>query len=363
MQTLIEKKESVSSIQEKLILDEIFELKSELKNKVYILCHHYQKDNIVQFADRLGDSYGLSKYVASSVNEPVIIFCGVHFMAETADILTPDFQKVILPDLQAGCSMADMADIDQVEECWDELLNITDKKIIPITYVNSTAALKAFCGRNGGAVCTSSNAEQILKWSFEQGDKVLFFPDQHLGRNTAYKMGIPLAKMPIWNPFAVTTEDDKNDYRDSKVILWQGYCSVHMNFRSKYIDEFKKQFPGMKFLVHPECEFETVVKADYVGSTSFIIDTINNAPYGSSWAIGTENHLVERLNSQHPDKHIIPLSMFACQCATMYRIDPEHLLLTMRAIKNNKIINQISVPKNIADEAKIALNRMLEISN
>ncbi len=348
--------------EEEQILEKIAGLRERLGDKVYILGHHYQRDNILKFTDRTGDSFGLSKYVAEHVKSPYIIFCGVHFMAETADILSADDKKVILPDLTAGCSMADMADIDQVEECWDVLTEATDAKIVPVTYVNSTAAIKAFVGKHGGTVCTSSNADKIVKWALEQGDKVLFLPDQHLGRNTAYKMGIPLEEMALYDPLKPDGGEPIESYAASKVILWQGYCSVHMNFKSQYIDLYRKEHPDINILVHPECEFETVQKADFAGSTSYIIKTVNEAEIGSKWAIGTENHLVDRLKHDHPDKLIIPLSAYACQCSTMYRIDPEHLLNVLVAISDGEVVNQISVPKEIAVNAKKALDKMLEIS-
>ncbi|MCH8286421.1 quinolinate synthase NadA [candidate division KSB1 bacterium] len=347
---------------EESVVREIREIRMKLGEKVLILAHHYQCDSVFQFADNTGDSLGLSKYAAEKASAEFIIFCGVHFMAETADILTPDFQKVILPDLRAGCSMADMANFDQTEECWEILSDASSEKVIPVTYINSTAAIKAFCGRNDGTVCTSSNAEKVLKWALEKGGKVLFLPDQHLGRNVAYKMGIPLEKMVMYDPKIPGGGEPLEAYAKAQIILWQGFCSVHMNFREQYIGIFRERYPDITILVHPECSFEVVQKADYCGSTAFIIKMINEAPYGSKWAIGTESHLVERLKNLHPDKFISPLSAYACQCATMFRIDAEHLLKTLKEIDRGEVSNIIRVPKDIADDAKIALDRMLEIT-
>ncbi len=343
------------------LVRQIAEVRKKLGDKVMLLGHHYQRDNIVQFADRTGDSLGLA-YAAAESDAENIVFCGVHFMAETADILTKKSQKIILPDLKAGCSMADMANIDQLEECWDELTVTTQDKIIPITYVNSTAAIKSFCGKHGGTVCTSSNAKEVLVWALKRGDKVLFLPDQHLGRNTAYKMGIPIENMVLYNPLLSGGGAKPDKYARAKIILWHGFCSVHMNFRPQYINLFREKYPDINILVHPECMFEVAQKADFCGSTSYIIKTIQNAPYGSKWAIGTENHLVNRLKNEHPDKFIIPLSTYACQCATMYRIDPEHLLESLNALYNGYVVNQITVPDNVAVNARVALKRMMEIT-
>jgi len=350
---------------ERALIERIAEVRKKLGDKVFILGHHYQRDSVIQFADKTGDSLGLSQYAAEHSASEFIVFCGVHFMAETADILTPKSRKVILPDLKAGCSLADMADIDQVEECWDDLITATPEKIIPVTYVNSLAAIKAFCGRNGGTVCTSSNAEKVLQWALERGDKVLFLPDQHLGRNTAYKMGIPLEKMAMYDPFIPGGSENPEVFGKAKIILWQGFCSVHMNFKSRYVDVFREKYPGIKILVHPECTFDVVQKADYCGSTAYIIKIINEAPYGSKWAIGTENNLVNRLKNQHPDKFISPLSPYACQCVTMYRIDPEHLLKSLEALNRGYPAwrdYQITVQDDIAVDARVALERMLEIT-
>ena len=354
--------EPKQSVQEESLIRRITEVRRRLGEKVLILGHHYQRDEVIRFADKTGDSLGLSKYAAENSAAEYIIFCGVHFMAETADLLTPDSQKVILPDLRAGCSMADMANFDQTEECWEVLSDATDETVIPVTYVNSTAAIKAFCGRNGGTVCTSSNAEKVLRWALGQGDKVLFLPDQHLGRNVAFKMGIPLDDMVMYDPKISGGGATLSEYKSAKIILWQGFCSVHMNFRPQYVKIFRERYPGINIIVHPECTFDVVQQADYCGSTAFIIKTIEEAPYGSKWAIGTENHLVNRLKNLNPDKFISPLSMYACQCATMFRIDPEHLLESLEAVSRGEPVNHITVPVEIAADAKIALDKMLEIT-
>ncbi|MFC1728991.1 quinolinate synthase NadA [candidate division KSB1 bacterium] len=358
----VETLEQIKTAEQQGILERIRQVRKELGDRVLILGHHYQRDEVFQFADRTGDSYGLSKFAAEKSKSDYIVFCGVHFMAETADILTPPERAVILPDLKAGCSMADMANQDQLYDCWEDLFGYTDETIIPVTYVNSTATIKAFCGRHGGAVCTSANADKILEWAFTQGEKVLFLPDQHLGRNTAYKMGIPLDKMAVYEPRIPGGGASPEDYDRAKVILWQGYCSVHMNFQSRHVDLFREKYPGINILVHPECIFEVVQKADYVGSTSYIVKVIEEAPTGSKWAIGTEHHLVNRLKNNYPDKFVSTLSPFACQCATMYRISPEWLLNSLEGLKCGEVISQISVPGDIASDARIALNRMLEIT-
>jgi len=344
------------------ILTRIADVRREIGSRLLMLAHHYQRDEVYQFADKTGDSYGLAKYAAEKSTAEFIVFCGVHFMAETADILTPKERTVILPDLKAGCTMADMATIEQMEECWEDLASYTNEKIIPVTYVNSTAQIKAFCGRNGGAVCTSSNADKILTWAFERGDKALFLPDQHLGRNTAYAMGIPLEKSVIYDPQVPGGGAAPEAYSNAKIILWQGYCSVHMHFLPHHVDFFRERYPGINILVHPECMFEVVRKADYTGSTSYIIETIENAPSGSQWAIGTEHHLVNRLKNRFPDKYISTLAPFACQCSTMYRISPAWLLKSLEALKRGRVINKISIPEAVAHDARTALNRMLDIS-
>ncbi|MFN0152057.1 MAG: quinolinate synthase NadA [bacterium] len=333
--------------------------KERLGARALILGHHYQKDEVFRWADRTGDSYGLSVEASKVVDAEFIIFCGVHFMAETADILTGPKQKVLLPDLKAGCSMADMAGLEQVEDCWDALTAIDDARIIPITYMNSTAEIKAFCGRHGGAACTSSNAAQVFRWAFEQGDKILFLPDQHLGRNTGFAMGLPLDAMPLWDPHADAGGAAEAAYAKAKIILWRGHCSVHQNFQPQYVELFRKKYPGIQILVHPECEFETVQQADSVGSTSHIIRTVDAAPAGSSWAIGTEHHLVARLAAAHPDKFITTLSPYACNCSTMFRIDAADLMRSLEGALEGKLIHWIHVPEAVARDARLALERML----
>ncbi len=305
--------------------------------KLLILGHHYQQDEVIALSDMQGDSYQLSKMAAESRDCRYIAFCGVHFMAETADIVANRPDKlaerngervtVVLPDMAAGCSMADMAAIDQVESCWEELGEVIDTSdITPVTYINSAASLKAFCGRHGGIVCTSSNAAAVLKWAFDRTSRVLFFPDQHLGRNTAKAMGIPLEQMTVWNPHAEPLGGNTPDkLQTAKVLLWQGHCSVHAMFRTEHVDGFRAKFPGIKILVHPECSMEVVDRSDVRGSTSKIIRTIEESPTGTKWAIGTELHLVNRLKHEHPEQEIHFLSPVVCMCATMYRIDLAHL--------------------------------------
>lgn len=345
----------------KEILNKIGELKNKLSKDILILGHHYQQDEIIQFSDKSGDSLELARYAAKEKEKKFIIFCGVHFMAETADILTNDEQVVILPDLAAGCSMADMATIEDVEKAYEIVRRNSNKKVIPITYINSTAEIKAFVGMNGGIVCTSSNADKAIEWAFKKGEQIMFFPDQHLGRNTAYKMGIPLEEMLLWDPVSISSSKELAELTKKKVILWKGHCSVHMNFRVEHIDLMRNNYPDVKIIVHPECKFEVVQKADLSGSTSYIIKTIENSPSGSRWAIGTEHHLVNRLQKRFPDKVITTLAPFTCQCATMYRISPEMLLKVLQSLSEGKIINQVKVDIEIKKYALQALERMLEI--
>ncbi len=340
--------------------------KEALGDKVFILGHHYQRDEVIQFADVTGDSFKLARDAAARPEAEYIVFCGVHFMAESADILTSDAQQVILPDLAAGCSMADMARLAQVEDAWDALADAgVQDLVVPITYMNSSADIKAFCGRNGGAVCTSSNAEVALEWAFAQkGEqtKVLFFPDQHLGRNTAVlKMGYSLDDCVVWNPLLPNGGLTTEQLRDAKMILWKGHCSVHGRFSADVIDELRAKDPAIQILVHPECTHEVVSQADLVGSTEFIIQTIEAAEPGSSWAIGTELNLVKRLADRHPDKSISFLDRNVCYCSTMNRIDLPHLVWTLESLVAGTAPNVIDVDDETEKHALVALQRMLDL--
>jgi quinolinate synthase len=347
--------------QEELI-ERCWSAKRRLGQELLILGHHYQQDEVIQFADLRGDSYKLSSEAAKRAECRYIVFCGVHFMAETADILTPPEVVVILPDLAAGCSMADMADLDSVESCWEQLGEVIDlNDILPITYINSSADLKAFCGKLGGLVCTSSNARAALAWGFARRSKILFFPDQHLGRNTARRMGISLDEMCVWDPELPFGGNEPAQLQRCRLILWKGHCSVHQMFKPQHVAWFRKQYPDIKILVHPECMMEVVDQADLVGSTEFIIKTIREAPPGSRWAIGTELHLVNRLKKEHPDKEIHFLSNMVCMCATMYRIDLPHLCWALENLVAGRIVNQIIVREPTRTWARLALERMLEI--
>ncbi len=338
----------------------ISQVKSELGESLLILGHHYQQDQVIRFADLRGDSLKLSQLAAGSQNCRSIVFCGVHFMAETADILSRPEVQVFLPDLSAGCSMADMADLDSVEAAWADLGEIIDTKdLMPVTYINSTADLKAFCGRHGGIVCTSSNARTVLDWALTSHRRALFFPDQHLGRNTARTMGIPLEQMVIWDPRLNLGGNTEEAIDGSRILLWKGHCSVHQMFKPGHVTQFRHQFPGIQILVHPECMMEVVALADLVGSTEYIIQTIERAPAGSSWAIGTELHLVNRLAAEHPDKTIHFLSPMVCMCATMYRIDLPHLAWCLENLARGTPVNLIRVASETANWARIALERML----
>lgn len=337
-------------------------VKASMGSSLQILGHHYQQDEVIEFADLRGDSYKLAQMAAQSEECRAIVFCGVHFMAETADILTRDEVDVVLPDLAAGCSMADMADIDAVEAAWADLGEVIDNdQLMPVTYINSSADLKAFCGRHGGIVCTSSNARAVLEWSLAQRRRVLFFPDQHLGRNTARAMGIPLDEMAVWNPRLPLGGHDEATIERSRVLLWMGHCSVHQMFRPAHVDQMRERHPGIRILVHPECMMSVVDQADLVGSTEFIIRTIREAPAGSFWAVGTELHLVNRLAREHPDKTVLFLSPMVCMCATMSRIDLPHLAWALENLDRGTPVNVIKVPEQTAHWARIALRRMLEV--
>lgn len=336
-------------------------IKENLGDTLFIPGHHYQKDEVIQFADARGDSLKLAQICATMDKAEFIVFCGVHFMAETADMLTKPHQKVILPDMRAGCSMADMADIDQTEEAWKIMQGLWEDTILPLTYVNSTAAIKSFVGKHGGACVTSGNAGRMLEWAFTQKERILFLPDQHLGRNTAYDLGVPLELMSVYDP--ITRSFDFNgDPEDVKVILWKGHCSVHEKFNIRHIENLRSQDPDINIIVHPECTFDVVQAADYAGSTNFIIKTLEGAKPGSKWAIGTEMNLVNRLKQEHPDKQIVSLNPFLCPCLTMNRIDLPHLLWSLEQLEQANPVNQISVPEEIAKNAVLALDRMLELS-
>lgn len=343
------------------VLVELKKIKVELKDKVVVLGHHYQQDDVIRFADITGDSLQLAREAAKLKDKEYIIFCGVHFMAETADMLSDSHQKVILPDLRAGCSMADMARRSEIDKAWAFITGSTKEKVIPVTYINCAATLKAFVGENGGSICTSSNAEKIIHWALSQGEKLLFFPDQHLGRNTCFKMGIPLEDMVVYNPNMQNGGLTAEQIAKAKVILWYGFCSVHQGFTVDQVKAIKKKDPDMTVIVHPECNFEVTQAADDNGSTSYIIDKINKAPAGAKFAVGTEINLVNRLAQEFTDKTIVSLSPYQCLCTTMYRVRPRWLLASFRAIKDNKPINIITVPEDITRSSLKALDRMLAI--
>jgi quinolinate synthase len=336
--------------------------KATLGDRVFILGHHYQRDEIIHWADARGDSYRLSVLAQERPEAEFIVFCGVHFMAESADILTSDEQKVILPDLNAGCSMADMADIDSVEEAWDALAAVTDiEQLVPITYMNSSAALKAFVGRHGGAVCTSSNARAVITWALERGRKLLFFPDQHLGRNTGHQLGFGETDMRVWDPKLEVGGLDERAVKEATFLLWKGHCSVHQRFRVEHIDAFRAEHPDGIVIVHPECSHDVVEVADQVGSTDFIIRAVDAAPAGATLAVGTEIHLVQRLASEHPELTVVSLDPLICPCSTMFRIDAAHLAWVLENLVEGRVVNRIAVDDETASWARVALERMLEI--
>jgi quinolinate synthase len=337
--------------------------RSALGSKAMVLGHHYQRDEVIAFADIRGDSFKLAQAAADNSEAEFIFFCGVHFMAESADILTTPNQKVILPDLSAGCSMADMATASQVNDCWQVLSKLgVAAKTIPITYMNSSAAIKAFTGKNNGAVCTSSNAARAMKWAFENGEKILFLPDQHLGRNTAVlSLGLTLDDCVLWNPWKPNGGLTDDQIKNSKVILWRGHCSVHGRFSIQNINDIRQQVPGIKVLVHPECQHEVVSNADVVGSTEMIIKTVKESAPGSKWAIGTELNLVSRLANENLDKQVLFLDKTVCYCSTMNRIDLPHLVWAMESLVGGRLVNQIKVEAEIAKYAKVALERMLAL--
>jgi quinolinate synthase len=337
----------------------IWALRRQLGDRLVVLGHHYQRDEVVQFADFQGDSFKLSQEAASLSDIDYILFCGVHFMAESADILTGPEQKVILPNLEAGCSMADMAKLEDVEACWKTLADLGIDGVVPVTYMNSAAAIKAFCGRNGGIVCTSSNAASVYDWAFERGERILFFPDEHLGRNTGIKKNISLDKMVVWDPFEPLGGNTPEALQNATVILWKGFCSVHARFSVEQIEQARRDFPDVQVIVHPECRAEVVNVSDYDGSTEKIIKTVRNAASGTTWAIGTEVNLVNRLQSEMPDKKIFCLDPVLCPCSTMYRVHPAYLLWTLEHLAAGEVVNQITVDPETRRDALVALDRML----
>jgi quinolinate synthase len=343
-----------------------------LGRRLVILGHHYQRDEVMKFADYTGDSFKLARQVGQRPDAEFIVFCGVHFMAESADVLSADHQQVILPDLAAGCSMADMADPDQLEQCWgdlDQMLGETRGAglqpggVVPVTYINSAAAIKAFCGEHGGVVCTSSNAAATLKWAWERGERILFLPDQHLGRNTAYALGVPLDRMVVWDPNEIWGGLEPDAVRNARIILWKGHCSVHTRFTVRQVENIRVQHPGVRVIVHPEVPWDVVQAADDAGSTEYIIKTVSESPAGSIWAVGTEVHLVNRLARQMaPDRTVLSLDQFGCLCSTMFRVSPNHLLWVLEGLVDGQVHNRIVVPDDRKHWTRVALDRMLSIT-
>jgi quinolinate synthase len=352
--------------------------KDALGSRLVILGHHYQRDEVIRFADYTGDSYKLAQQVSRHPDAEFIVFCGVHFMAESADVLSAPHQQVILPDLAAGCSMADMADPDQLEMCWSDLGAILDRSakasrstasaqlkpsVVPVTYINSAASIKAFVGERGGVVCTSSNAAATLKWAWARGEKILFLPDQHLGRNTAYKLGVPLDDMVVWDPNEIFGGLDPDTVNRARIILWKGHCSVHTRFTVRQIEQVRAQHPGVRVIVHPEVPWDVVQAADDSGSTEYIIKTVKQGPVGSAWAVGTEIHLVNRLAREvAPDRAVLSLDQFGCLCSTMFRVSPNHLLWTLEGLVDGVVHNRIVVPDDRKHWTTVALDRMLSIA-
>jgi quinolinate synthase len=340
-------------------LAEIQSIKAELGDQLLILGHHYQVDDVIRFADLVGDSFKLAQLAAKNTVAKTIMFCGVHFMAESADILANEGQVVVLPDMAAGCSMADMANVDQTETAFEEL---DQGNLIPLTYMNSSAAIKAFVGRKGGSVCTSSNAMTVIRWALKQKERLLFLPDQHLGRNVCFELGIPLSDMAIWDPHALPEVNMANGCDRAKILLWKGHCSVHTKFLPPHVDQVRAQYPGIQVIVHPECPIEVVRKADQWGSTEKIIRVVTESPEGSVWAIGTEINLVSRLAQKNPGKTIVSLSGINCLCSTMYRVDPHSMLWVMRNLREGRVVNRIKVDAETAHWARVALDRMLSMA-
>jgi quinolinate synthase len=341
--------------------------KADLGDQLLILGHHYQRDEVIKWADARGDSFRLARFAADNDHATDIVFCGVHFMAESADVLTGPHQRVILPDLNAGCSMADMADIDRVEECWDAIADVTDvSKVVPVTYMNSSAALKAFVGEHGGAVCTSSNARAVLQWALSRAQpgemKVLFFPDQHLGRNTAFDMGHTEESMRVWNPRLELGGLEERDVKEATFFLWKGHCSVHQRFRPEHVAAFREQYPDGEVVVHPECAHDVVELADRVGSTERILTYVEEAAPGTVLGVGTEIHMVQRMAREHPDLTVVSLDPLICPCSTMFRIDGPHLAWVLESLARGEVVNQITVDDRTAEWARVALQRMLDIT-
>jgi quinolinate synthase len=339
--------------------------KQKLGRRLVILGHHYQRDEVIKFADYTGDSYKLAGQVSRHPDAEFIVFCGVHFMAESADVLSAPHQQVILPDLAAGCSMADMAEPDQLEMCWSDLEQMLGSTagIVPVTYINSSAAIKAFVGERGGVVCTSSNAAATLKWAWQRGDRILFLPDQHLGRNTAYKLGVRLDEMLVWDPNEIWGGQEPDAVKRARMLLWKGHCSVHARFTVRQIEQLRAQHPGLRVIVHPEVPWDVVQAADDSGSTEYIIKTVKESPVGSTWAVGTEIHLVNRLAREvAPDRTVLSLDQFGCLCSTMFRVSPNHLLWVLEGLVDGDVHNRIVVPDAQKHWTKVALDRMLAIS-
>ena len=353
--------ETYVELSEQELDERILRAKAELGSRLVILGHNYQRDEVIKFADYRGDSLKLSQQAASRKEAEYIVFCGVHFMAESADILSGDHQTVILPDLHAGCSMADIANLEQVEVCWNEIASVTGAKVVPVTYINSTAAIKGFVGEHGGAVCTSSNARKIMEWALARGEKGLFLPDEHLGRNTGYRMGIPLEKMVVWNPHEELGGLNEEQIRDARVFLWKGHCSVHQRFLPEHVAKVRQKYPGIRVIAHPECSWEVCQMADDVGSTEYIIKRVKESPAGSQWAVGTELHLVNRLAQELPDRLVVSLEDCGCLCSTMFRISPQHLCWTLESLVAGQVVNRVSVEPETKRWARVALDRMLEL--
>jgi len=354
--------EAVVGLSAEAISERIARAKTRLGERLVVLGHHYQRDEVIRHADFRGDSFKLAREAAGRPGAEYIVFCGVHFMAESADILSAPHQIVILPDMNAGCTMADMAETRQVEDCWEEVTAAVGDDVLPVTYMNSSAALKAFVGRNGGAVCTSSNCRAVLEWALERKQRVFFFPDQHLGRNTAHRMGIPLSAMRVWDPYEDGGGLTHSQIQGATMLLWKGHCSVHNRFTPEMVDRRRAEIKGVKVVVHPECRFEVAEKADAIGSTEAILRIVQESPEGSKWAVGTELNMVNRLaRDVAPARAVVSLDDCVCVCSTMFRIDPPHLLWVLEALVEGRVVNRVRVPDAVSRDARVALDRMLEI--